>query len=929
MPETHGAAVAETPATRSVPDLGGVSRGRRTSRWVRVKDRLAERVIRLGGLAVIAAMLGICAFLVQSALPLLLPGEIEPSGRTSIGANPIAMALAEGVAISVDDDAHVRVRAATGETLLERSLGDGPAITAATNDPKLARFLVALDDGSLRAIEYEFDAIPVRVADLPERYAASEVGQRRPVEDPAVLGAALERVNADGVPLVVRRDAEDLYRVVLLRLDVGATAAPDGAGPVVWLHEVGAGSSERTRVVVRESGDAVYQRVRLRRAGLGGRVRERITSFPIMLEGEGTPDWLFGAERGGAVWGVSREGALARYVERDGAFRRASSVSLMNGAVSPTAASMALGGRSVLIGMSDGSIEAWSVVQERGAGASPEPRLTRLARLRAGGGAIGSIATGVQGRTVAASLDGGDLVLINTTSTKRVGAERGALGNAAGSSPVIAIDPELRAAAWASGGSFGWLSIDAGHPSASAASLFGPLHYEGYDEPGHVYQSSGSDESEPKYGLVPLIYGTLKATVIAMLISAPLGVLAAVYSSEFLHPNVRRVVKPVVELMASLPSVVLGFIGAMVVAPWMRDHLPQVIGAILFAPIGVAAVAHAWRAVPAALDRRVRSLGRAAIIAAVLLATIGLAGAGGAAGSRALFSPSGADLAVKAGSVVEADRADWPDWLSQPGAATLAERRTLRQRGLYIVGDRVVRADRVDEIGDEIGGEVGGDDATVDPLRGWLDGEFGDVWPGWFIVLWPLGAALVLIVEPLLLGRLWTQFAGGQRARAAAVGLVRLGWQVGLAAGLASGLAVVISSLGFDARDSLLGPFSQRNTLVVGVVMGFAVIPLIYTISEDALRSVPENLRAASLGSGATPWQTAVRVVLPVAGSGVFSACMIGMGRAVGETMIVLMATGNTPEISANIFGGFRTLAANIAVELPEAPRGETHYRVL
>ena len=135
--------------------------------------------------------------------------------------------------------------------------------------------------------------------------------------------------------------------------------------------------------------------------------------------------------------------------------------------------------------------------------------------------------------------------------------------------------------------------------------------------------------------------------------------------------------------------------------------------------------------------------------------------------------------------------------------------------------------------------------------------------------------------------------------------------------------------MGFDPRDSIFGPFSQRNTLVVGLIMGIAVIPIIYTIAEDAIRSVPDSLRSASLGVGATPWQTAVRVVLPVAASGIFSAIMVGLGRAVGETMIVLMATGNTPEMSLNIFSGFRTLAANIAVELPEAPRASTHYRVL
>jgi phosphate transport system permease protein len=111
--------------------------------------------------------------------------------------------------------------------------------------------------------------------------------------------------------------------------------------------------------------------------------------------------------------------------------------------------------------------------------------------------------------------------------------------------------------------------------------------------------------------------------------------------------------------------------------------------------------------------------------------------------------------------------------------------------------------------------------------------------------------------------------------------------------------------------------------------MGFAIIPIIYTIAEDALSTVPHHLRSASLGTGATPWQTTIRIVIPTAMSGLFSALMIGLGRAVGETMIVLMAGGNTPVRDWNIFNGFRTLAANIAVELPEAVQGDSHYRTL
>jgi phosphate transport system permease protein len=123
--------------------------------------------------------------------------------------------------------------------------------------------------------------------------------------------------------------------------------------------------------------------------------------------------------------------------------------------------------------------------------------------------------------------------------------------------------------------------------------------------------------------------------------------------------------------------------------------------------------------------------------------------------------------------------------------------------------------------------------------------------------------------------------------------------------------------------------FEQRNSLVVGFIMGFAVIPIIFTIAEDALSNVPGTLRSGSLALGASRWQTAMRVVLPTASPGVFSALMVGLGRAVGETMIVLMATGNTPIMDFDIFSGMRTLSANIAVELPEAPVHSTLYRSL
>jgi phosphate transport system permease protein len=107
------------------------------------------------------------------------------------------------------------------------------------------------------------------------------------------------------------------------------------------------------------------------------------------------------------------------------------------------------------------------------------------------------------------------------------------------------------------------------------------------------------------------------------------------------------------------------------------------------------------------------------------------------------------------------------------------------------------------------------------------------------------------------------------------------------------------------------------------------VIPIIFAIAEDAFTNVPSNLVAGSLALGADRWQTVRRVVLPTASPGIFSAIMIGFGRAVGETMIVLMATGNTPIMEMTPFKGFRAMSANIAVELPDAAVGGTLYRIL
>jgi phosphate transport system permease protein len=215
-------------------------------------------------------------------------------------------------------------------------------------------------------------------------------------------------------------------------------------------------------------------------------------------------------------------------------------------------------------------------------------------------------------------------------------------------------------------------------------------------------------------------------------------------------------------------------------------------------------------------------------------------------------------------------------------------------------------------------------------FRAWLDGRGGSGFGGWVVALLPLsGVAAALgtgrFVRPWLRrhSRSWSQ------RRAALVSLATFVAGVAFAVVIAIAAAMFLDGLRLDARGGLFGTYVQRNALVVAIGMSFAIIPLVFTIADDALSSVPDHLRSASLGAGATPWQTAVRVIVPAAASGLFSAVMIGLGRAVGETMIVLMAAGNTPLMDWNLFNGFQTLSAAIATELPEAARGSGHYRVL
>jgi phosphate transport system permease protein len=147
---------------------------------------------------------------------------------------------------------------------------------------------------------------------------------------------------------------------------------------------------------------------------------------------------------------------------------------------------------------------------------------------------------------------------------------------------------------------------------------------------------------------------------------------------------------------------------------------------------------------------------------------------------------------------------------------------------------------------------------------------------------------------------------------------------------LASIPSVVVGFFGIVFLGPLIadvfGLSSGLNAINGSFLLAFMSLPTIISVSEDAIHSVPEDFKAASMAHGATKWYTLVNVILPAASSGIIASIMLGFGRAIGETMTVLMATGNALRMPGNLFDSVRTMTANIAIELGEVPFNTTHY---
>ncbi|KAA9129862.1 ABC transporter permease subunit [Marinihelvus fidelis] len=696
--------------------------------WRGRKDRVARWVITGGGLAVFASMVAILLYLAWETAP-LFSGADEDTVTLESGPDWRAA------------DTRLLVLDERGQAGLRVGVGGAATFFSLPGFERLGRTPLASDAGRATA-------------------AAEDL------ESPGTFAVAF----ADGRAVVARyRFMMDFSDGVEAARSVGRLEFPHGEAPLALAPGAVTALAARDHpdgllLAALSGGDLHIHQQSLQQNFLTGESQVESTTASVELPFEATTLALDGQRRWAYVG--DSNGGIHRFslpgLEESGVIRP--------GTRAITAMRMLLGGTSLLAGDAGGVIRQAFPVRENDTGPA---RLTVVREFAAHDNAIIDIHPEYRRRGFLSLDAGGELGVHYTTSDRTL--MRRPLVEA--TPAVLALTPRADGVfSLGANGVARWTTLDNPHPEVSMGTLWSETWYENYPGPRHTWQSSAAtNDFEPKFSLVPLVFGTLKAAIYAMLFAVPLALLGAAYTAVFMAPALRRRIKPMIEIMAALPTVILGFLAGLWLAPWLEAHLAGVFALAVVLPTGVLALAWGWHR--AGLRRRLAlPLGWEPLVLLPVLLVLGA-------------------LAL---------------WLADP------------LQNLFFGGD----------------------------LRTWLTLEGG---------------------------------------------------------------------VSYD----------QRNALVVGIAMGFAVVPTIFSIAEDALFAVPRSLSDGSLALGATRWQTLVKVVLPTASPGIFSGLMIGFGRAVGETMIVLMATGNTPITDWNLFEGMRTLAANIAVEMPESAVHSTHYRIL
>ncbi|MEB6588200.1 MULTISPECIES: ABC transporter permease subunit [Pseudomonas] len=704
----------------------------RKRRMRALKDRLTRWYVLVGGLAVLAAITLIFFYLAYVVLPLFQGAELtnrkplEPTWLQQDAGKPLLIGLEEqnlvGMRVS-DQGQALFFDTKTGNELKRVALplpADTHVTSISTDQPGSPLVVLGLSNGQALVFHHTYKIT------YPDNKKTITPGLDYPYgEQPFVLddqGRALEHVsvNVNGDTLLLAGSTGAHLQVLELTRTEN-----------MMTEEV---TTEQNRIELPQMTEAV------KNIFIDPRQQ-----WLYVINGRATAD----------VFSLRDKSLNGRYKLAESAETEI------------TATAQLVGGISLIIGDSKGGLAQWFMARDP----DGESRFKQIRTFQMGKAPIVQIDAEERRKGFIALDAEGKLGVFHSTAHRTLLVEPVAEGPG-----ILALSPRANRIMIEEGGKLLRLSLRNPHPEVSFSALWGKVWYENYDEPKYVWQSTASNtDFEPKLSLSPLTFGTLKAAFYAMILAAPLAIAAAIYTAYFMAPGMRRKVKPVIELMEAMPTVILGFFAGLFLAPYLEGHLPGVFSLFLLMPIGILLAGFAWSRLPESIRLRIPDGWEAAILIPVILFT---------------------------------------GWFA----------------------------------------------LTMSPhLESWFFG--GDM-------------------------RLW-----------------------------------ITNDLGIT--------YDQRNALVVGIAMGFAVIPNIYSIAEDAVFSVPRSLTLGSLALGATPWQTLTRVVILTASPGIFSALMIGMGRAVGETMIVLMATGNTPVMELNLFEGMRTLAANVAVEMPESEVGGSHYRVL
>ena len=700
-------------------------------------DWFTRFIIKAGGIGIILCILGMCVFLVKEVVPLFQQPQATLSTPILL---PLLHEQVPSAAIVGIDEHQELAYVVRGESIEFVSVSG----TLPPSSQEISQSL--LTGGSVTTVARAFgkdhrlavgtgsgEVIPI-VIEFHQEFEGT--------------GRSISPAVTVGEPIVV-----DSARRPIANMAYQSAESGDRIAALLEDHHLWLTTSQKTSRPDGESAASVTQ------VDLTSHIRGRITALSLDSRGE----TLSVGTEGGTLYQFDIREPLEPVL--------AGTNLVLDTDEAITALAYLMGDRALVVGGASGQVAVWMPVREH-----PNSNLTEMRavhRFSPHTTAVTDITISQRDKGFITIGAAGDIRLHHSTSEQtllRLDPKQGAIRSsffAPKADGLISLTDANRLVHY---------HIRNPHPEITWGTLFVPVWYEGYDRPDLVWQSSsGSDDFEPKFSLTPLMFGTVKGTIYALFLAVPLAVLAAIYTAMFMHPDLRAKLKPTIEIMAALPTVVLGFLAGLWFAPILERNFPAIAAMTMVIPMAVVGSATLYLTLPASIRHRVRS------------------------------------------------------------------------------------------------------------------------------------GAEALLLMPVIIGVVWWCLANN-------------GWWE----------AVLFDGHYKPWLEAHVGlRYDQRNAIVVGLAMGFAIIPIIYSISEEALSNVPKNLIAGSLALGATRWQTLVRLVIVSASPGIFSALMIGLGRAVGETMIVLMATGNTPIMDWSLFNGFRTLSANIAVEIPEAPHGGTLYRTL